>query len=76
VNPLRIIQEIKDKPRVAGADTVVEDTCSQHLAELSVTLHARKLRWLRFAAVQASAWRPSISWLRSRFRTISSKIVV
>jgi hypothetical protein len=53
MNPLRIIQEIKAKPRIEGADTIVEDTCSQHFAELPVTLHARKLRWLRFAAVQA-----------------------
>jgi hypothetical protein len=31
-----MIQQIMDRARIEGADTIVEDTCSHHSAEFSV----------------------------------------
>jgi hypothetical protein len=34
--PERMIQQVMDRARIEGADTIVEDTCSHHSAEFSV----------------------------------------
>jgi hypothetical protein len=57
-----MIQQIMDRARIEGADTIVEDTCSHHSAEFSVLEYFVEVFFRSGSLIStASGWRPSIS---------------